>query len=348
MATYFMAPDRASATGGVKVMYGIAQALREGGHEARVWQSASASNPDAICANRLTLQPGDRIVAVEVAPPETRQALQGLPVVVINQGHYFTIGIHADYPDIQAPYPGWPDAVAVVATSEAICEYLQTIKVRTPLFPLRLYVDGVFLEQNIPFTERERIIAYMPRRRGTELNALINAAKRAPDIASWSFLPIDGMSTEAVAAALGTSKVFLHGGQAEGLGLPGIEAMAAGALVIGFPGDGGREFLTDDWGVPLPEGCLTEATTKFLDTLRSIERDEASIASKVQGATNFVSQRYGWEGFVERVSHIHEQLGPETAFDSRVVIEHTTHIARKANSIPLRKRLGMIRRAITP
>ncbi|MBB1513201.1 glycosyltransferase [Tessaracoccus sp. MC1627] len=348
MATYFMAPDRASATGGIRIMYGIARALRESGLEARVWHSASASHPEAICANRLTLQPGDRIVVAEVAPPETRKALEGLPVIVINQGHYFTIGIHADYPDIQAPYPGWPDAVAVMATSEAIHEYLKMIKVRTPLLPLRLYVDEVFLEQDIPFTERDRIIAYMPRRRGTELNALINAAKRAPEFEGWSYLPIDGVSTEGVAAALGASKVFLHGGMAEGLGLPGIEAMAAGTLVIGFPGDGGREFLTDDWGVPLPDGHLTEATLKFLDTLRAIERDEASIASKVQAATNFVGERYGWDGFVERVSHTHEQLGSETAIDKRVVIEHTTHVARKAQSLPLRKRLGMIRRAITP
>ena len=61
MTTYLMAPDRAAATGGVKVMYGIASALRQLGHEAVVWQSASQTSSEALCANSLRLEAGDRL-----------------------------------------------------------------------------------------------------------------------------------------------------------------------------------------------------------------------------------------------------------------------------------------------
>lgn len=45
---------------------------------------------------------------------------------------------------------------------------------------------------------------------------------------------------------------------------------------------------------------------------------------------------------------MHAQLGAETALEKHVVIEHTTQLARKTQSLSLRERLGMIRRAVTP
>jgi glycosyltransferase involved in cell wall biosynthesis len=62
--------------------------------------------------------------------------------------------------------------------------------------------------------------------------------------------------------------VFASLSQYEGLGLPPLEAMAAGALVCGFDGQGGQEYATPDNGFWVADGDLegfAHAVAKALD-----------------------------------------------------------------------------------
>ena len=82
-------------------------------------------------------------------------------------------------------------------------------------------------------------VAFMPRR-GKEIALHIagaNPALRAQ--------PIDGLSETQVAMRLRRSSAFIASSVGEGFGLPALEAMAAGCVVLSVPVVGGEEFLSD-------------------------------------------------------------------------------------------------------
>ncbi|MBO9436754.1 glycosyltransferase [Ruegeria sp. R13_0] len=99
-------------------------------------------------------------------------------------------------------------------------------------------------------------IAYMPRKRGRDSAALIKTLKAVPSLQNIPFVPIDGVSTDEAARLLRESLFFLSLPEREGFGLPAAEAMATGALVIGYTGIGGDEFFNDTSGFPVPEDNL--------------------------------------------------------------------------------------------
>jgi hypothetical protein len=81
-------------------------------------------------------------------------------------------------------------------------------------------------------------VAVMSRKGGKFLDAV-----RRGLTAAASLVVIDGLSERAVAAALKASDVFVAVSESEAFGLPPLEAMCAGCCVVGFPGDGGAEFM---------------------------------------------------------------------------------------------------------
>ena len=81
----------------------------------------------------------------------------------------------------------------------------------------------------------------MPRRRREDLLAGVQLMRRSGQLDGWTFELIDGVDARGVADVLGRSAIFLFGAEREGVGLPGAEALAAGAFVVGFTGHGAKE-----------------------------------------------------------------------------------------------------------
>lgn len=81
-------------------------------------------------------------------------------------------------------------------------------------------------------------IAYMPRKGGDVAETL----KRQISVdVHWR--EIDGATEREVAETLKSSDIFLALSPSEAFGLPPLEAMSAGCCVVGYPGDGGLEFM---------------------------------------------------------------------------------------------------------
>jgi len=83
-----------------------------------------------------------------------------------------------------------------------------------------------------------RSIAYMPRKGGGVVDGLI--AELPKDI---HLMVIDNETEEGVARILKTADIFLAISPNEAFGLPPLEAMCACCCVVGYPGDGGFEFM---------------------------------------------------------------------------------------------------------
>lgn len=102
---------------------------------------------------------------------------------------------------------------------------------------------------------KRRQIAYMPRKRPAEI-ALLQALFRGlyPEHAEVPWVEIHDMTRPQVAKVLAESLVFASLSKDEGLGLPPLEAMAAGCLVCGYDGAGGTEYATPENGFWVADG----------------------------------------------------------------------------------------------
>lgn len=89
-----------------------------------------------------------------------------------------------------------------------------------------------------------RAILLMPRKRG-DLAAFLHHTfkRRHARFAGVPWVAIDGASTREAAAEMGRAQWFLSLSHRESFGLPPLEAMACGAIPVGYKGDGGREYM---------------------------------------------------------------------------------------------------------
>jgi hypothetical protein len=92
---------------------------------------------------------------------------------------------------------------------------------------------------------RGRTITFMPRKMADHAVRVVFALRQHLP-AGWQIIPIANVNEEDCAAMLFGSRIFLAFSEFEGLPLPPLEAALAGNLVIGYTGQGAREY----WDAP--------------------------------------------------------------------------------------------------
>jgi len=112
-----------------------------------------------------------------------------------------------------------------------------------------------------PFKPRQKRlqVAYMPRKRAPEIDfikKLFNSLY--PQYKEIPWICIDKVEEAKAAQILGESAVFLSTSLYEGFGLPPVEAMACGCIVVGFHGYGGLEYVSQENGFWCEEGNIIE------------------------------------------------------------------------------------------
>lgn len=151
-------------------------------------------------------------------------------------------------------------------------------------------------------------IAFMPRKRSLEtvhVQGLFRSLH--PELKSIPWVPIDGVSRDQCAAILAESAVFASFSHLEGLGLPPLEAMAAGCLVAGFDGGGGSEYARPDNGFWVADGdhegfahALAEALHAYGDQARraSLGKAAADTLDDYSGAAFRQSLNDAWQAIL--------------------------------------------------
>jgi hypothetical protein len=294
---WFMAPDLAEASGGIKMMYRMVDALRLVGHDATIWHGQEGHRYDEFRSSApvhhgLTadLAPGDVLVMHEVGGPRWSFLPGDLPVVMLCQGWVFVLqGVGAD-DELGPGYPGWPQVCAVLATSAYIERYVVALSGRDlPVYRVPVLIDDATFR---PLPKR-RIIAYMPRRRGAEMAAAIQLLRRADRLPGWEFRAIDGLAEDEVAAALGEAAIYLSGAEREGFGLPAAEAMASGCVVVGFTGDGGTEFMDPSYCTVVHDADVLGLADGVAEAAHLFDDDRPVWQAGADAGRGVVLSRYG-------------------------------------------------------
>ena len=122
------------------------------------------------------------------------------------------------------------------------------------------------------FNSKENLIAYMPRKKKTTSDILIFLLKKhLPK--NWKFTSIDNLKESEVINTFKKSKIFLSFSELEGLGLPPIESAFCGNYVIGYTGEGGKEF----WKMPIFEeieaGDVLGFAKKVIDKVNYLDKN---------------------------------------------------------------------------
>ena len=296
----FLSPDVTQPTGGVQILYEQAAFLRDAGVEAFVvhqqpgfrcsWFSHAARVP-VLAAPAVVANPArDVVVIPEIWAAAVGAVAPGTPKVLFNMNAANTF---SGWTPFSPPPYQHADVVGVVVLSGHDAQRVRAAFPKPPIHVLRTLVDT---ERFQPGARGPLTVAGMPRKHPAAFAEVAHGLARAgwgPDRVRWHVL--DSVSQDVVAAALATTDVFLAFGGPEGLGLPPLEALASGALIVGDPGGGGRAFFRPPWGWPVSVQHPRRFVQAASRLLQDLARDRAMYDDVRRAARLWVVRHYGIE-----------------------------------------------------
>ena len=235
----------------------------------------------------FAIEPTDVVVIPEVFGPDLARIAPGVPKVIFVQNPYAAFfGYPADPRSVVPPYRH-PEVVASFLTSEdtrRVMEYtfpgLKGYRVRWSLNRTHYHLELNKVEQ----------IAYMPRKGADDARQVLAMLASRGSLADFRIRPIVNLDETGVAACMRESLIFLSLGQHEGLPLPPAEAMACGAIVVGYDGFGGREYMLPEFAFPVPAGDRMEFA-RTLERVIALQREKPDeLRDRATRASAFVTE----------------------------------------------------------
>ena len=269
--------------GGVIVQAEHVAALCRAGFDAKVSSTFEGGrpdwiNPDAAFENGklLPIRPGDVLVLHDSLPRDIFDRFISLPVrrVFFCQNHYYldsTLQPHERLSDFPID--------AFLCVSEPIAEYLRNVHgVADPVI-----VRPAIRPAPVIQGPRQLQVCYMPRKRVVEFGTVMYGMYfRYPELRQTAFASIHKVHPDKVAERMAESAVFLSLSAQEGLGLPPLEAMAAGCVVVGYHGGGGLDYATEQNGRWYDEATPDNLAHLLGDTLIRLRADPDCFASMIE------------------------------------------------------------------
>ena len=266
---YYLCPDHASPSGGVRAIYRHVDLLNAAGIDAAVlhhrrgfscrWFEHSTR---VVAAPAVELSPRDVLVVPEIYGPYFERLPKGPRLVAFNQNAYLTFARLA--PGQELSYRRFEAAMTVSRDS---AEYLRFAfpGLEVSVVPNSIDCDLFRPCGGLP----PRRLATMPRKRAEEADQILRLLGSRLD--GWEVVEIEGRPEAEVATRLRESPIFLALGRQEGFGLPAAEAMASGCFVVGFPGFGGRELFDPQSSGPVEDGDVLGAAVRIANAIELYE-----------------------------------------------------------------------------
>ena len=173
----------------------------------------------------------------------------------------YSINFTSDYNKLLRCYNG---AEFILSISNNTTQCIQTIFPKYKKKIIKINLSCGIKYKNI---KKKNIITYMPRKLSDHSSKLLFFLK--PNLPkNWKIIELsNNMTTEEVYQWLSKSKIFLSFSDMEGLGLPPIEAAISGNKVIGYTGEGGREYWKKPIFQEIPKGNIILFTKTILKNL---------------------------------------------------------------------------------
>lgn len=119
---------------------------------------------------------------------------------------------------------------------------------------------------------KKNIITCMPRKTMADFHLLkFFIQKKIPK--SWKIIILENMSNKEIVKYLSLSKIFLSFSNFEGLGLPPIEAAICGNKVIGYTGEGGKEYFKLPLFEEVSKGDIYDFSNKISKNIKELKNN---------------------------------------------------------------------------
>jgi hypothetical protein len=297
---WFICPDFEKPSGGVRKLYRSVDILNAAGLQAAIVHERAGLSfrwfehkTRVVSSGLVAVNQGDVIVVPEVYGGSIRDLPRGIRQVIFNQGAYLMLDSFAKDPGATAPYIDNPDLAAVLVVSE---DSAAVVKYAFPGISVRRVRQGLDRTLLHPPTEAKlRRISYMPRRRAHEAACVLELLKLRGVLHDWEVIAIDRRTEAEVADLLRTTQIFLSFSQLEGFGLPALEALACGCLVVGYHGFGGREFFRRPFAIAIEDGDMVAFARAVEGVISLIDSEPTNMAAAGAAGASFVQDHYSLE-----------------------------------------------------
>ena len=295
---WMITPDWNRHAGGIRKQYRAVDVLNDAGLNAAVVHTRPGfectwfeHRTRVVAAGEIALGERDVIAVPEIYGPSILDLPAGVRQVIFNQGAYLALETLVERgPAAAAPYVANPDLAAVVVVSDDSADVIRYLFPDAPVKRIHHGIDPAV--HHPPAGEPRRRIAYMTRRRGEESAQVLKLLELRGVLDDWEVVAIHGKTETEVADLLRSSQVFLSFSQLEGFGLPPLEALACGCLVVGFHGFGGRELFRPPFAVPVEDADVVGFARAVEQVIRQVDEDPAGTAAAAAAGARFAAERY--------------------------------------------------------
>jgi hypothetical protein len=268
-------------TGGIKTTHRHAEALVDMGFDAYVHQpdgppSWFESKAKLVVARNFTPEPGDVLVFPEVLRgglAELAQARLPAQKVLFCQNQFYTL-FNAVPPSRYAAL-----GFTRLACHSAIAKgFLERVLHLRDVAVIPCFIDPELFRPQPKVLQ----IALIPKKLPREA-AIIQSlfALKYPDLRpGWQI--VENRSEGETAEIFGRSTIVLSLAFLESFGLVSLEAMASGAIVVGFTGYGGQEYATPENGIWFPPDHMEEVADALARVIRGLDRRDPALARMLE------------------------------------------------------------------
>jgi glycosyltransferase involved in cell wall biosynthesis len=297
---WFICPDYNPPSGGIRKLYRCVDILNNAGLSAAILHARPGfrcswfeNTTRVVSAAEVTLGPRDILVVPEIYGQAICDLPRNIRKVIFNQNAYNTLKLLTNGSQTSTPYTDNPDLALVLVVSQDNAEVIKHIFPGTRVRRLHLGIDPLLYHP--PHGPKQRRIAYMPRKRPGDAASVLALLKLRGALDGWDVVAIEGRSEVETAHLLQTAKLFLSFSPQEGFGLPPLEALACGCLVVGYHGFGGREYFHPPFATAVEDGDIAGFARAVEATIHKIDNDPRSAEAIMASAAGFVSDGYPLE-----------------------------------------------------
>jgi glycosyltransferase involved in cell wall biosynthesis len=309
---YVFAPDLKHPLGGMRMLYRHVDVLNANGFAASIVHSSPDFKLDwfehqtPVLRGPVKLAEQDVAVCSEIQGLKMNELAPGRRKAIFNQNAYYTFTRYPLAGRVKTPYQH-PEVVATIVVSEDSKEYLEWVFPLLPIYRIKYSINSrLYFPQ-----EKKKQICFMPRKNVQDAKQVLYMLRYRKKLAGWTIREIKNMSEARAAEIIRESAIFMSFGAPEGFGLPPAEAMAASCIVVGYHGNGGREFFTKERGFPIEMGQILDYGQTMERVLEEYSRDPARLKKMGKDAAGFIRKNYSPEAEVQSVVECWNQIPGE-------------------------------------
>ena len=293
---YVLGTANPTPSGGIKKLYEFVDTLNANHiksymiyHQAHTLNWFNNATPTTEFKS-VTITQEDLLIIPEVIADQALTLYPGIRKIIFNQNSFKTFQpfINGDLNDVFRVYYH-EDVVETIVASD------YDYNVLSHLFPgiqLGRFSYGIDEELFHFHPAKKKMIAVMPRKETKDIMLLECMLRTINQLDGFEIKVIHMMSHEECAKVLREAAIFLSFSFQESFGLPPAEAMACGCIVVGYHGQGGKEYFRDDLVYSVEQSNLIDYAQKVNHVIAEYTTNYANTVEMGRRASAYILENY--------------------------------------------------------